>query len=599
MKGKINFNGAKSYALQSGAVILPLALWLYAVGLYGFTSWHTVRDLLIGWLALFLGQCLVGESLRGRLWRGSYIIVLLWMAVFPTILVASAEGWNVNFGEVVPYYKVSLFWGILSALLFSLGRRYSWLRVPVAGVYGAVTFFLSLIALSYAGYYFVFHTAFVADDMLPVVQTSFREAKGFLLLHANVFALVAAAAGLLLGFFGLCRLAWCSMGGNGGAPGKWKSVGVFLACVLLGVQVSGNVKDGFPFVEYQQAKNFIENVKAAEAAHQQNLAGFHLDATKTLSDKLPGTVLLVIGESECSKHMSAFYPSHEGETTPWLSAQSEATGFYLFPKSYSNFPQTVQSLGMYLTGVNQYNGRALTEALSILDVAKAAGYKTWWLSNHDKLMNNDSPAVMVSGWADEERWTSPSMGDDRELLTFLKEVPTEGNHFVVLWIMGSHVRYQERVPKDFPQLQVAGHEEIENQYDTTVVYTDQVLSEIFDYAKEHMHLQSMVYCSDHGEDMKLGHSAGVFSFDMVRVPLFVYLSPNYRAAYPETARALSAHKESIFTNDLVFDTMSGLLQAPSREYAPQYDLSSPAYDLPLEKAVSKHGAVKILDDMEK
>ncbi len=320
---------------------------------------------------------------------------------------------------------------------------------------------------------------------------------------------------------------------------------------------------------------------------------------KTLSDTLPGTVLFVIGESECSKHMSAFYPSHEGETTPWLSAQSEETGFYLFPRSYSNFPQTLQSLGMYLTGVNQYNGRVLTESLSILDVAKAAGYKTWWLSNHDKLMNNDSPAVMVSGWADEERWTSPSMGDDRELLDFLKEVPTEGNHFVVIWLMGSHVRYQERVPKDFPKVQVAGHADIENQYDTTVVYTDQVLSEIFDYAKEHMHLQSMVYCSDHGEDMKLGHSAGVFSFDMIRVPLFVYLSPDYRAAYPETAKALSDHKESIFTNDLMFDTMSGLLQAPSREYAAGYDLASPSYDLPLEKAVSKHGAVKISDDVEK
>ncbi len=596
----INKNGMKvyrSYAMEGACVMALLAVWLWGVGLYGFSSWHTVRDLLIGWLALFLGQCLAGESLRGRLWLGSCMIPVLWMAVFPPILVASAEGWNVNFGEIASYYKVALFWGIFSALLFSLGRRYRWLRIPAAGLYGAVTFFFSLMALSYTGYYFVFHTAFVADDMLPVVQTSFREAKGFLLLHANMFVLVVVAAGLLLGLFGLCRLAWHCMGGEPVALGKWKSAAVLFVCALLGMQLSGNVKDGFPFVEYRRAKQFIENVKSAGAAHQQNLAGFHLDAAKTLSDTLPGIVILLIGESETSVHMSAFNPAHEGETTPWLSAQSEATGFYLFPKSYSNFPQTVQSLGMFLTGMNQYNGRVLTETLSILDVAKAAGYKTWWLSNHDKLMNSDSPAVMVSGWADEERWTSPSMGDDRELLEFLKEVPTEGNHFVVIWLMGSHTRYQERVPKDFPQVQVPGHEEIENQYDTTVVYTDQVISEIFDYAKAHMHLQSMAYCSDHGEDMKLGHSAGVFSFDMIRVPLFVYLSDDYRTAYPETAAALSAHKADVFTNDLMFDTMSGLLQAPSREYEARYDLSNKAYDLPLSKAVSKHGAVRISDDV--
>ncbi len=595
----INGSAYKRYAAEGLGVIVLLALWLAAIGFSGFTVWHTVRDLLAGWLALFLGQCLAGERLTGRLWRGSYGIFLLWMLVFPLVLSASADGWTMDFDAVSQYYKAALFWGILSALLFSLGRRHRLWRLPIAAAHGIVTFLFSLIAFSYAGYYFVFHTAFVADDMLPVVQTTIREATGFLLLHGSAVLWLAGAAALLAYGLALGALAWHAMGGeDAGARWKWKSPVVLLVCVLLGAQLSANAKDGFPFVEYRQAKAFIESVKAAQAAHEENLKGFHLDgdAKALLSQKLPGTVLLIIGESETSVHMSAFSPAHEGMTTPWLSAQGEADGFYLFPRSYSNFPQTVQALGMYLTGVNQYNGRQLTEALSILDVAKEAGYTTWWLSNQDKIGNYDSPSVMVSGWADEERWTSPSMGDDKELLRFLQEIPTEGNHFVVLWIMGSHTRYAERVPKDFPPVQVAGHEAQENEYDTTVAYTDEVLKEIFEYARDHMHLQSMLYCSDHGEDMKLGHGAGAFSFDMVRVPLFIYLSPAYQEIYPQTAAALAAHKESVFTNDLVFDTVSGLLQAPSREYEAQYDLSSPAYSLPPDKAVTKHGAVKIAED---
>lgn len=146
-------------------------------------------------------------------------------------------------------------------------------------------------------------------------------------------------------------------------------------------------------------------------------------------------------------------------------------------------------------------------------------------------------------------------------------------------------------------MEIAGHAEVENCYDTSIRYTDRLLSEVFDYAKDNLHLQSMVYCSDHGEDMKLGHGAGAFTFDMIRVPLFIYLSDDYRSMYAESTEALSSHRGAIFTNDLMFDTLSGLLQAPSSEYEPRYDLSHSAYDLPLEKAVSKHGAVKIADDV--
>ncbi len=593
-------NRAKSckiYAAESACFILLLLAWFLVVGLSGFTSWHSIRDLLIGWLVLFLAQCLIGEPLHGRLWRGSFIGMVLWMAIFPSGAVASAGGWSVNFGGLSCYYLASLFWGACAAFLFFLGRRYRWLRIPVAGIYGAGTFLFVFIAFVYVGYYFIFHTAFAADDMIPVLQTTFQEAKGFFLLHADMTWIVASGVGLLLCFVALLRLAWYCMEGESGAFVKWKLPVIVLAALVLGMQFARNVDGGFPFSEYRQARDFIRNINAGAEAHEKNVAAFRLEAAETLSNRLPGTVILVIGESAASQHMSAFYPSHEGETTPWLSAQSEQTGFYLFPKSYSNFPQTVQALGMYLTGVNQYNGRAWRDAISIIDVAKAAGYKTWWFSNQDKLADNGSPAVMIASWADEQRWTATPWGDDRELLQFLKEVPAEGNHFVVLWLVGSHSRYQERVPTDFPKLEIAGHSNVENAYDTSILYTDKVLSEVYDYAKDHMHLQSMVYCSDHGEDMKLGHGAGAFSFDMIRVPLFIYLSDDYRNMYPESAKALAAHREAIFTNDLMFDTLSGLLQAPSPEYEARYDLSNSTYDLPLEKAVSKHGAVKIADDV--
>ena len=183
-----------------------------------------------------------------------------------------------------------------------------------------------------------------------------------------------------------------------------------------------------------------------------------------------------------------------------------------------------------------------------------------------------------------------------KLLDFIKEVPKGQNHFIILHIMGSHSRYLERVPKDFPQVNVEGHDRNTNEYDTTVLYTDQVLQKIFEYARDNMNLQAMVYCSDHGEDMKLGHSAGVFSYDMIRIPFFVYVSPAYQQMYPETVKNLSSHRNAIFTNDLMYDTISGLLQAPNTAYESKWDLSNGHYDLPLDMAVSKHGEVRIAED---
>lgn len=589
------------YGMCAMAVIAIVVCFLQGLGMSGFTSWHTIRDLLISFMVLILGQTLVGEKLSRRVWFGAYLLFFLWLAVFPVVLVLSAKDWTVNFGDIASYYKSAFFTGLAMTFLFALGKRFVWVKWFAVVIYGVVAGIYSLIAFVYAGYYRIYHIAFAAGDMLPIVQTSWQEAKGFLLMHGNPAVLGAVGIGLLLYLAGCGVLAWYSMKSETEKETwpVWKCPLLILLIGLLGIQINGNLRDGFPFYEYRAARAYIESVKVAEEVHGERVKDFHLaEGAIPLSKKLPGTVLVVIGESETSQHMRAFQLAYPVETTPWLSKQNVDIGFYLFHNAYSNYPQTTQALGMFLTGMNQYNGKKLTDALSLMDAARAAGYTTWWISNHDKIANGNTPAVMIAGWADHELWTSPSMGDDSKLLDFLKEVPQEGNHFIILHIMGSHSRYLERVPKDFPQVQVAGHDSNTNEYDTTVLYTDQVLQKVFEYARDHMNLQAMVYCSDHGEDMKLGHSAGVFSFDMVRIPMFVYLSPEYRKAYPETEKQLDAHRKAVFTNDLMFDTVSGLLHAPNSEYEARWDISSGSYDLPLDMAVSKHGEVRIADDVE-
>lgn len=355
----------------------------------------------------------------------------------------------------------------------------------------------------------------------------------------------------------------------------------------------------YPYNEYRMAKSYVSVVQRAQKEHGEAVKKLELlhGTNQTLPKQLPGTVIFIIGESENRDHMSAFNPSYPAETTPWLSRESQNRNFILLANGYANYPQTTPSLEMALTGVNQYNHQNLETAFNIVDVAKAAGYDTWWLSNQSKMGDGTTAAGLVASWTDHHVWTNHPMGDDMELLNLLKNVPKEGNHFIIIHLGGSHLRYAERVPADFEGIQIEGNPERTNEYDSTVLYTDQVMKEIFEYAQQNLNLQALVYSSDHGEDMVYSHGAGKFTYDMVRIPIFFYLSPDYMQAYEKKVENLKRNKKKVFTNDLLYDTISGMIAAENNQYESKYDLFSTSYELTAGTALTKHGQERIDRDI--
>ena len=81
----------------------------------------------------------------------------------------------------------------------------------------------------------------------------------------------------------------------------------------------------------------------------------------------------------------------------------------------------------------------------------------------------------------------------------------------------------------------------------------------------------------------------------ITTALRIYLSPDYRKIHPDILPALQSNKDKIFTNDLLFETASGIWQAKTNFYQDIYDLSSPFYVLDQE-AVTMHGKLLITDD---
>lgn len=476
--------------------------------------------------------------------------------------------------------------GSAGAALFLLLMHSPWGGTGVACLEAILLLWSLIAALSYVIYFFIYGNLFQAADMVPVLMTHVQEIRAYMEGQIKRSLLL----GGILGFSGLVLLGLIlvqvSMRETAVGWSVW-SAGVAIISTAVMVKSALN---GFPFREIRQAQNSIREMKKAGEIHAYNLK--HRFQAKT-GGKPEGNIYLVIGESANRDHMKAFNPEYPRDTTPWQSEVKNREGFFFFPKAYACFTQTAQTVSWMLTGLNQYTHQSPDYLVTLIDAARAAGYTTWWCTNHK---GNDYLTGYIMNSADKVVEVPALTGDDAQLLDVMDTIPEEGNHLVILHIMGSHLRYGDRYPPDFPAVQ--GDNKRISEYDTSIAYTDDILRRIWEKAEKKQQASVIMYVSDHGEDMKYTHGTGHFTFDMTRIPLWIYLSPSYREKYKDRADALGRHEECVFTNDLIFDTLCGLMHVSSYANTDTLDLSDPAYGLSWEEALTMHGKIHVAEDVQ-
>ena len=592
------------YCLVSIIFTAVLWGWFAFTGIKFLWEWNlSLRDALLTFVTIFLLELTCGQDIRGRLWHAAYPGFLALMLVFPYVIGTGSGNRDPDFRHLLnPYVMEALGFlsiSVITAFWQQKARRP--LSILIAIGTFLITTFQIICALIYFSYFLIYGSTFATADFLPFVQTHLSEAIGFLKSFISVKTLCLGVILLLVLFVPTITLLVRNIKNGGMSSAKWPKWIIALSVLLFAagiINVRHWIPRSFPVLDYQLSQAYIHSIRDAKKLHTINAAKLVLanGINNTLASRVPGTVLLVNGESETSDLMTAFTPSLPVDTTPWLTSEKENKDFYLFNHAYTNFPATAGALSMALTGINQYNEKEIGQVVTLLDVAKKAGYDTWWISNHRQLGAGNPSVDLVSSGADHTLWTTHAEGADIDLISLLKKVPRNGNHFIVLHLMGSHAKYDSRIPDDWPYLSLPGADETENDYATTVDYTDYVLKNIFNYSKENLHMTAMAYLSDHGEDMKYGHGEGHVTWSMLHIPLFFYLSPEYETAFPNTAKALRNNREKIFTNDLLFDTMCGLIQAPNNDYSPTYDLTSPLYSLNADQALAVNGKWIVAND---
>lgn len=343
----------------------------------------------------------------------------------------------------------------------------------------------------------------------------------------------------------------------------------------------------------QKYDDFAKN-KASREAH---LKQFSLT---TNSDE-KGVYLLVIGESQNRLHMNAY--GYERNTTPWLTAQKENRNFLFFDHAFSCHTHTVPVLTYALTAKNQYNDQKLENAVSIIEMAKAAGYKTVWLSNQVRYGNYDTPISVIASESDQQIWINHNIGEttrtnfyDGALIEKLRNLNYTDKMLIVVHLMGNHGSYSDRYPSDFDKFH--GQNKTIDAYDNSILYNDYVMSRLYESTQNIPNFQAMIYFSDHTDavDQGLSHDASNFVWPMTYIPFYMAFSPTYEKAHPNTFEMLQNHKASYFTNDLMFNTLMGIMHIRAKSiYEPENDFTSPTYNNNESRFMTLYGKRKIID----
>ncbi len=314
-----------------------------------------------------------------------------------------------------------------------------------------------LIPLFQIVYHIYYKYPVTESASIALLQTNLSEAKEFILINLGYFGIVSVLVCLIVIF--KLFFKWNTLSGIAEKVDRDNSFSkrIFIWClvVIMATVSYGSMmfKKTGVMQTYVFAKEYFEKTNMFKVFHDKNYEQLEVIPSKPPFSR-PSTVIMVIGESAPSYYMSA-YSDVKNDNTPWMRSMKSNDNFVLFSHAYTSRIQTVPALERALTEKNQYNDKEFNQSLTILDIAKKAGYETYWFSNQGYISDADTPITLVARTADYSKWLCEDKTQngktlyDGGLLDYLKQVDPNKNNFIVLHFMGSHEDCINRYPPEF------------------------------------------------------------------------------------------------------------------------------------------------------
>ena len=333
-------------------------------------------------------------------------------------------------------------------------------------------------------------------------------------------------------------------------------------------------------------------VKIGEDAHQ---------LPHMLNGPKKNLTILVVGETSRAANFSL--GGYSRPTNPLLAEDDVV----YFPDVSSCGTSTAVSVPCMFSNMprKHYDDALASHQEGLLDIIQRAGLSVLWNENDagckgacDRVPNQDMTALNLPGMCIKGECYDEVLFHGLE--EYIKQL--QGNGLIVLHTIGSHgPTYNHRYPPAFrkftptcetKQIQECSQAQLINTYENTILYADYIVDKAIELLKAHQEefTTSLVYLSDHGES--LGEK-GVYLHGLpyaiapeaqTRVPLLIWLSPDYQQRYAVDYKCLSQQATTQkYSQDNLFSTMLGITGVQTREYVSSDDIVATCRNKPGQK----------------
>lgn len=304
-----------------------------------------------------------------------------------------------------------------------------------------------------------------------------------------------------------------------------------------------------------------------------------------------------MGESTNRNHMSLY--GYYRNTNPLLK---KARNLIVYDNVVSGYAHILESVPAALSEADLDNKLSPESSVTLAEVFRASGYKTFWLSNQSPLGVWDNMITLFAGQFETLDFVNTSGSsslealekrsyDSRLFLPFKKALAgSSTKKFIVLHLMGTHVQYRKRYPAKFDRFVDNNSEKTRTiaEYDNAVLYNDFVVDSLLRiislYSINNKAISSVVYLSDHGENVYdtgdyAGHDyTGSLPTCLVEVPFMVWLSPEYQKIFPKKVDVIKQHCHLPFVTDDLFYALIDISAIRTSVSVPTKSVFSQQYD---------------------
>lgn len=423
--------------------------------------------------------------------------------------------------------------------------------------------------------YLKYHIFFPYDFVIAIRDTNLEEAGAYIdsVIGVDFFLLAVAEVIVYLGVFYLTTILYKNF-----APRLIRFRTPYLTgclCVLLlsvagtayGSKLMGGNSDIIGKVILFRKHTPVQEI----TAKVPELCFMPVDSVDS-----PDEIIIIVGESLSKDHCQLY--GYDKPTQPRLTQLAKDSAIQVFQNARTSASYTILAF-RNLIGVwseNLPQDSVWYRCPTFLQIEKAAGYHTSWISCQAEHGIGDSGVSVMSNLADTTFWVPSWLRDrnyyDEELLPLIesRNKINRLKKLTLIHLNGSHMYYQDRYLESRSKFRASDYKSNPEsqrcnlaEYDNSVLYNDSVIAEIFKLYEDRDAL--VMYFSDHGEDLYQsdkgfyghGQPKGSESWEITtNIPFIVYMSPGMKIRHPKLVERInfSVNKE-INTTNLTYTLM--------------------------------------------